>query len=94
MDLPLFPLKIVKAKASYKVKQIPENKKEFVRIDKAIGRVCAETIVSYPPGIPLVGEGEVFYPELVDYLKKLSKTGTFIIAKDASLRKVKVLGRE
>lgn len=39
---------------------------ETVNFDQAVGRVCAEYLWAYPPGIPLVVPGEVITRELVD----------------------------
>jgi arginine/lysine/ornithine decarboxylase len=34
----------------------------------AVGRVAAELVVPYPPGIPALAPGEVIGPEVVDHL--------------------------
>ena len=41
---------------------------EHVRVDDAVGRVAAEQITPYPPGIPVVVPGERINREVVDYL--------------------------
>ncbi|MEU7568432.1 ornithine decarboxylase [Streptomyces fradiae] len=41
---------------------------EHVPAEKAVGRVSAETISPYPPGVPAVAPGEVITREVVDYL--------------------------
>jgi arginine/lysine/ornithine decarboxylase len=43
--------------------------KEAVPADKAIGRIAAEQITPYPPGIPVVVPGERLTAELLDYLR-------------------------
>jgi arginine/lysine/ornithine decarboxylase len=42
---------------------------ETVAISQAIGRVCAEQITPYPPGIPAIMPGERITAGLVDYLR-------------------------
>ncbi|MBV9383467.1 MAG: ornithine decarboxylase [Streptosporangiaceae bacterium] len=43
--------------------------KETVAADKAAGRVCAEQITPYPPGIPVIIPGERITEELLNYLR-------------------------
>jgi arginine/lysine/ornithine decarboxylase len=43
--------------------------KETVPTDKAAGRISAEQITPYPPGIPLIIPGERITSELLDYLR-------------------------
>lgn len=46
-----------------------------VSLAEAGGRVCAETVAVYPPGIPAVNPGEEITPEIVEYLTLVSKMG-------------------
>ena len=57
---------------------VPEEK-ESVRIDECAGRVCAGSIIPYPPGIPLLCPGEVLTEELIAYVKKLRSMGEKVI---------------
>jgi arginine/lysine/ornithine decarboxylase len=43
--------------------------KETVDADKAVGRICAEQITPYPPGIPVIIPGERMTGALLDYLR-------------------------
>jgi arginine/lysine/ornithine decarboxylase len=43
--------------------------KETVAVGKAAGRICAEQITPYPPGIPVIIPGERITTELLDYLR-------------------------
>jgi arginine/lysine/ornithine decarboxylase len=49
--------------------------KETVAADKAVGRVCAEQITPYPPGIPVIIPGERITAELLDYLRSGLEAG-------------------
>ncbi|MEU5256058.1 aminotransferase class I/II-fold pyridoxal phosphate-dependent enzyme [Streptomyces longwoodensis] len=51
---------------------------EHVPADRAVGRVAAETISPYPPGVPVVAPGEVVTREVVDYLTSGVAAGMLI----------------
>ncbi|MCH5298270.1 MAG: aminotransferase class I/II-fold pyridoxal phosphate-dependent enzyme [Ruminococcus sp.] len=55
----------VKAKASYEI-----EKKAYYPLDKSVGKVSAEYIWAYPPGVPIVVPGEIISMDIVDYVKK------------------------
>lgn len=55
------------------------QKKERVSIDEAAGRVCASSIIPYPPGIPLICPGEVLEEEDLHYIKELRQRGEKVI---------------
>jgi lysine decarboxylase len=42
---------------------------EVVRIQDAVGRIGAEQVTPYPPGIPVIVPGEWISAEVIDYLK-------------------------
>ena len=44
-------------------------------VDAAVGRVSAESIAGYPPGIPALLPGERVTAEVVAYLRALSAAG-------------------
>ena len=44
------------------------TEKVAVRLKESVGRVCAETLAPYPPGIPLIVPGEIINAEIVDYI--------------------------
>ena len=48
---------------------------EVVAVDDAVGRVSAEAIAGYPPGIPALLPGERITAELVEYLRELKDAG-------------------
>jgi arginine decarboxylase len=65
---------------------------EFVEFRKSVGRICAETISPYPPGIPVISPGEEITPELIDYLRLELKAGVRIQGPhDDQLRKIRVV---
>lgn len=48
---------------------------EVVAADEAVGRISAESIAGYPPGIPALLPGERVTPEAVAYLRSLVASG-------------------
>ncbi len=48
---------------------------ERLEVDAAVGRVSAEAIAGYPPGIPALLPGERITAEVVEYLRELSTAG-------------------
>src|SRR4051794_36109707 len=65
---------------------------ESVRPKEAIGRVSAELITPYPPGIPAIAPGELVTDALVDYLQEIVANGAFLEgAADTSLQKLRVV---
>jgi arginine/lysine/ornithine decarboxylase len=51
---------------------------EMVPWREAAGRVSAEMICPYPPGIPVVAPGERLRREVVDYLQELAMAGVMV----------------
>ncbi len=48
---------------------------DFVNFKGSKGRICAETISPYPPGIPVISPGEEITGEIIDYLSLELKAG-------------------
>lgn len=48
---------------------------EVVKIDEAVGRISAEFIMVYPPGIPIFIPGEIITQENIDYIHMNVKAG-------------------
>src|SRR5690606_380094 len=51
---------------------------EAVPLSDAAGRVSAEIITPYPPGIPVVAPGEIISADIVDYLRFGKSAGMYI----------------
>src|SRR3954463_103904 len=65
---------------------------ENVKPTEAIGRVSAEWVTPYPPGIPAIAAGEVYNEAAVDYLEEVVANGAFVEgASDQSLSKPRVV---
>ena len=65
---------------------------EHIPFEKAIGRIAAESIMCYPPGIPALAPGEKITEEVLEYLRYAQEKGCQITgAEDASLKTLKVV---
>lgn len=66
-----------------------------VAAEDAVGRVAAETISPYPPGVPVVTPGEVITTEVVDHLRSGADHGMLVPdAADPTLKTFRVVARE
>ncbi len=64
---------------------------ELVPFDQANGRIAAEAITPYPPGIPVIMPGERLTRDVTSLLSALHKAGTPISASDPQLNTIKVV---
>jgi lysine decarboxylase len=89
-------------KKSYQLPAIPElvvtpreaflSEHVEVPFRSSAGRVCAEVVTPYPPGIPIVCPGERLTKEIIDYLRLELKAGVHIQGPvDQRLRTIRVL---
>ncbi|MFK4144629.1 aminotransferase class I/II-fold pyridoxal phosphate-dependent enzyme [Streptomyces sp. NPDC004065] len=67
---------------------------EQIPADRAEGRIAAEMISPYPPGVPVVAPGEVITGEVLDYLRSGVAHGFLIAdAADPTLETLRVVAR-
>ena len=65
---------------------------QVMAVDEAVGRVSAESIAGYPPGIPALLPGERITAEVVEYLRALAAAGARLHgASDPAFRTITVL---
>jgi len=63
-----------------------------IPLAQAIGEICAEQIMPYPPGIPLLLPGERIDSDMLDYLHYIKEQGITIVGpEDTSLEYVRVI---
>src|SRR3954454_689146 len=68
------------------------SKTEDVKPSEAVGRVSAEWITPYPPGIPAVAAGEAYTATAVEYLQEVIVAGGFVEGTaDPELKKMRVV---
>jgi lysine decarboxylase len=65
---------------------------EVIDVDAATGRVSAEAIAGYPPGIPVLLPGERITEDVIEYLRSLKSVGARLHgASDPEFRTIHVL---
>jgi lysine decarboxylase len=57
---------------------IPKDK-EKVPLSQGGGRICASSIIPYPPGIPFICPGEMLTDEVIQYIQMLRDAGEKVI---------------
>jgi len=66
--------------------------KESLPIRETIGRICSEFVMCYPPGIPILGPGEVITKEIVEYILYAQAKGSSMQGpEDPDIRYLNVL---
>lgn len=63
---------------------------EVVELKKSVGRICAEEITFYPPGIPLIMPGEKISAQVVEQIER-EQSARVIGAADKTLATIKVV---
>jgi lysine decarboxylase len=64
--------------------------KSAVPLAASIGRVCAESIMFYPPGIPLLMPGEEVTEDIIEVCQELLAGGAHCYASDPTLATIRV----
>ena len=65
---------------------------EPVRFKSSKGRICAEVITPYPPGIPVIAPGEEITAEIIDYLDLELRAGVHMQGPfDPQLKRIRVV---
>lgn len=58
------------------------TERERIPLEKAAGRICAGSIIPYPPGIPIICPGEIIDGEVLRYTAELRKKGEKVMGID------------
>lgn len=65
---------------------------EQVPASQAVGRIAAEMVSPYPPGVPAVAPGELITAEVLDYLRSGAAAGLLVPdAADPSMESLRVV---
>lgn len=81
---PIPPLGMPPRKASL-------SRKATIPLADAAGRACAEMVMFYPPGIPLLMPGELVTSETIEVCRQLQAAGAHAYASDTSLTTIRVV---
>lgn len=69
-----FPFQLIRPRVAY---HAPSKK---VPLEEAVNQISKESVMIYPPGIPLIVPGEVFTRELVDRIKEYKQSNVTILS--------------
>ncbi len=65
---------------------------ETVSLEECVGKICAEEVTFYPPGIPILNPGEIISAQVVEVIRETKKIGGRIIgAADTELNTIKII---
>lgn len=67
-----------------------DKEKEIIDMEEALGRVCGESIVPYPPGIPIVNIGEVIDKQVIEQIKHYLNSGVDVIGVKIKNNKIQI----
>lgn len=70
------------------------SEKQSVPLKDCLGEVCAENVMSYPPGIPILSPGEQITREIIDYIVYAKEKGCFLTGtEDLAVSRLNILKR-
>jgi arginine/lysine/ornithine decarboxylase len=68
------------------------SEKETVKLTDAAGRISGESVMCYPPGIPIVSPGELITDDIITYINEAKERGCSMQGtKDPDLNNIEVL---
>ena len=87
-----YPYEVIPKMALTPREAFYSRKKKNVKIEDAIGMICGENIVPYPPGVCMIAAGEIIPKEIMDYLKYCKQKGMEITGvKDNNFEYIQVI---
>lgn len=80
------------ASARLSPREVVFGPRRRIDFNQSAGLICAETVTSYPPGIPLLFPGELITQTAIDYCRALLDQGLTILGpEDPTLKTVEVV---
>lgn len=73
-------IKNINNKVSLTINQALKTSSEIIDINQSIGKVCAEYVYVYPPGIPILIPGQIINQETCEYIKYIAKHNLNLIS--------------
>lgn len=92
------PKKAIKYHYSFSQSVVPPREgydapSKLVNLKESIGEISSETIMAYPPGIPLIIPGEIITSELIKTIEFYYREGGQVL-KDSQQSKIKVIDKD
>lgn len=86
-----FDIPAVSAPVAFSTRPVAEGETETIALETSAGRIAAEMVIPYPPGIPLLYPGESIAASVCDRLIRLRTGGAkFQACADPALQHIKV----
>ena len=82
-----FPKMVVPPREGYDAPQ------KIIALEDSVGEISAETVMAYPPGIPLVIPGEMISAETIRMIHFYMEEGGEVL-KDTEQGKIKIIDRD
>jgi len=73
------------------IEQAAARESEYVSLDLVTGRICAEYLYFYPPGIPVLAPGEIITKKLTEFLKEADREGAAFYRHAPDIRMIRCL---
>lgn len=68
--------------------------KESLPLEESVGRVCTESVMCYPPGIPILSPGELITPDIIGYIRYAKEKGCQMTGtEDLNIERLNVMKR-
>ncbi|NMA18931.1 MAG: arginine decarboxylase, partial [Clostridiaceae bacterium] len=65
---------------------------ELLSLEKCRGRIATESVMCYPPGIPILAPGERVTPEILEYIQYAREKGSLLTGtEDPEVRQLYVM---
>jgi lysine decarboxylase len=91
-DLMAFPSRLPEAPLTLRQATVATSRR--APLDQCLGEICAESVIPYPPGIPLILPGEVIERPHLDYLQYVIAQGMIVVGpEDQTLESLRVVTR-
>ena len=66
--------------------------KEDILLEKSEGKISAEFLLAYPPGIPILCPGEVITKEIIEYVHDLKRANLYVQGtEDSEVKYIKIV---
>jgi arginine/lysine/ornithine decarboxylase len=66
--------------------------KESLPLKSAVGRICTEFVMCYPPGIPVLAPGEMVTKDIVEYISYAKEKGCSLTgSEDLAVERLNVM---
>ena len=87
-------IKDIDNKIYFTINQALKLSSEIIDINQSVGKVCAEYVYVYPPGIPILIPGQIINKESCEYIEYIAKHNLNLISSTGQLpNKVKVVSK-